>query len=346
MFYSPKNRALLCHVWEWNGEDLIIDTIKRLKPKVLIFDCTTEYNFRPCIETPEFKKITNQVIKHKIDAFLLLGSFSEKSYKFNLNYYASPFKVKFLPTYFLYFTDFNLKYRYNQNLKKNRLFYMQVNRPHEHRCKLIDQLARFDLLDSRNYSWNLTTQEYNHSGNYKFEYWKEKSKIAKDNYISEENDSFRKPERSYFTSVFDLVSETTTECIFYTEKTFKPILLGKPFIIYGAKDSNKSLQDLGFKLHDNVVDYNFDSEKNDIRRAELLGKELLRLSKFPLLELDETLRLTANYNMDRAREIIKDETYIQQVLQKSIVYNPDINLGILDYLYLDKSISNTPDQAE
>ena len=334
MIYYPENRVLLNHVWEWNSKDLILDTLKRIKPKILILDSSTEFNFQPCIETPEFEEITNQVKKHKIEAFLLLGFLSEKSYKFNFDYYVSPFKVKFFPTYFLSHANVKLKYRYNQNLKKHRLFYMQVNRPHVHRCKLIDQLSRFNLLSSTNYSWNLTTKEYEHSGKYKFEYWKEKSKIANDNYISEENDSYRKPERNYFTSVFDLVSETTTECIFYSEKTFKPILLGKPFIIYGAKDSNKSLQDLGFKLYDNVVDYNFDSEKNDIRRAELLSKELLRLSKFPLLELDETLRLTANYNIDKAKELIENETFIHQELKESIIFTPDINLGAHDYLYI------------
>ena len=333
MFYNPAKRALLIHVWEWNSKDLIIDTIQRLKPKVLILDCTTEFNFSPNIETQQFKKIVNVIKEHKIEAFLLLGSLSEKSYRFNFNNLVSPFKVKFFPTFFLHYTFPLLKYRYNQNINKHRLFYMQVNRPHKHRCILIDQLARLKLLNDTNYSWNLNTKEYEYSGEYKFKYWKEESKIAKDNYQSEGN-SYVKPEKHYFTSLFDLVSEATTQCIFYTEKTFKPILLGKPFIIYGAKGTNKGLQNLGFKLYDNVVDYTFDSEKDDIRRAELLSKELLRLSKLPLQELDTSMHSIAAFNVDKAAEIIKDGPSKNQLfINDTTVYKLDINHGILNYLY-------------
>lgn len=334
MFYKPASRTLLIHVWEWIGEDLVIDTLQKLKPKVLILDCTTEFDFNPNIITSEFKQIADQVKEQKIKAFLLLGSLSDKSYRFDFNKYLSSFTVKFFPTFFLHFAYPQLKYKYNQHKAKEGLFYMQVNRPHVHRCILIDQLARFDLLESSNYSWNLTIQEYPYSGEYKFKYWKEESKIAKDNYISEKNHSYKKPERSYFTSVFDLVSETTSECIFYTEKTFKPILLGKPFIIYGAKDSNKSLQDLGFKLYDNVVDYNFDSEKNDIRRAELLSRELVRLSKLPLQEIDKTMHSIADYNMNKAKELLGDDIPENQIhIDDDITYKLDVNLGVLNYLY-------------
>ena len=334
MFYKPASRTLLIHVWEWIDKDLIIDTLQKLKPKVLILDCTTEFDFNPNIITSEFKQIADQVKEQKIKAFLLLGSLSDKSYCFDFNRYLSPFTVKFFPTFFLHFTYPQLKYEYNQHKAKEGLFYMQVNRPHVHRCILIDQLARFDLLESGNYSWNLTTQEYPHSGEYRFNYWKEESKIAKDNYISEENHSYQKPERSYFASVFDLVSETTTECIFYSEKTYKPILLGKPFIIYGAKDSNKSLQDLGFKLYDNVVNYTFDSEKDDIRRAELLSRELVRLSKLPLQEIDKSMHSIADFNMNKAEELLGDDISKNQIhIDDDITYKPVFNLGFLDYLY-------------
>ena len=108
MFYNPANRLLVIHVWEWNSEDLIIDTIQRLTPKVFILDCTTEFNFNPNIETQQFKEIVTVIKEHKIEAFLLLGSLSENSYRFNFNNHVSPFKVKFFPTFLKLITDLSV----------------------------------------------------------------------------------------------------------------------------------------------------------------------------------------------------------------------------------------------
>ena len=56
---------------------------------------------------------------------------------------------------------------------------------------------------------------------------------------------------------FQLVSETTTNHFFLTEKTVKPLLLKQPFLVFGNVGFHKKLKDYGFKLYDEVFNYDF-----------------------------------------------------------------------------------------
>jgi hypothetical protein len=73
------------------------------------------------------------------------------------------------------------------------------------------------------------------------------------------------------------VSETvyTGRRLHLTEKTFKPIALGMPFVLTGTQRSLEYLRSYGFKTFDSVWDESYDQEPNDIRRAEKIA-ELLK----------------------------------------------------------------------
>ena len=73
------------------------------------------------------------------------------------------------------------------------------------------------------------------------------------------------------------VSETvyTGRRLHLTEKTFKPIALGMPFVLTGTQGSLEYLRSYGFKTFGSVWDESYDQEPNDIRRAEKLA-ELLK----------------------------------------------------------------------
>ena len=60
-----------------------------------------------------------------------------------------------------------------------------------------------------------------------------------------------------------------------TEKTFKPIALGMPFVITGTQGSLEYLRSYGFKTFDTVWDESYDQEHDDILRAEKIA-ELLK----------------------------------------------------------------------
>jgi hypothetical protein len=59
---------------------------------------------------------------------------------------------------------------------------------------------------------------------------------------------------------------------FLTEKTFKPIKHGQPFVIVGAPGSLQALRDLGYRTFDHAIDPSYDLETDNTRRwQKILG---------------------------------------------------------------------------
>jgi len=58
----------------------------------------------------------------------------------------------------------------------------------------------------------------------------------------------------------DLILESyvTGDSIFFTEKTWKSILHERPFLLFGSKKQNNTLNNLGFELYEELFDYSFD----------------------------------------------------------------------------------------
>jgi len=82
--------------------------------------------------------------------------------------------------------------------------------------------------------------------------------------------------------LFNLTSETLQSdwnetSLFYSEKTFKPIVQKTPVIIWGQTGQNYNLQRLGYKLYTDWFDYDFDFEPDIIKRWNKLEKELVRV---------------------------------------------------------------------
>lgn len=57
---------------------------------------------------------------------------------------------------------------------------------------------------------------------------------------------------------------------FLTEKTFKPIKHGQPFVIVGAPGSLRTLRKLGYRTFDHAIDNSYDEEKNNTLRWKKL----------------------------------------------------------------------------
>ena len=64
----------------------------------------------------------------------------------------------------------------------------------------------------------------------------------------------------YHRYLFDIVVESNTRSNFFTEKTFKPIFWGKPFVILGSNSQNTILKDLGFETWPEYFDLSSDSD--------------------------------------------------------------------------------------
>jgi len=115
------------------------------------------------------------------------------------------------------------------------------------------------------------------------------------------------PMHSCWLSLFDesaesllyLVTETvaTGRRHHLTEKTFKPIAMGMPFIIVGTQGSLRYLRSYGFRTFDHLWDESYDDEPDDARRIEKIAQVLKMLDG--LEEHRQDL-------FDSAHEIIED----------------------------------------
>jgi hypothetical protein len=95
------------------------------------------------------------------------------------------------------------------------------------------------------------------------------------------------PMHSCWLSLFDqsaesllyLVTETvaTGRRHHLTEKTFKPIALGMPFIILGTQGSLRYLRSYGFRTFGDLWDESYDDEPDDHRRIEKIAQVLKQL---------------------------------------------------------------------
>ncbi len=71
----------------------------------------------------------------------------------------------------------------------------------------------------------------------------------------------RRIPQQYYDSHFSLCIETTREQCFFTEKLYKPISIGLPFLIFGSPYQNTILKDTyGYQIFDEVWDYSFEKQ--------------------------------------------------------------------------------------
>ena len=128
--------------------------------------------------------------------------------------------------------------------------------------------------------------------------------------IITEGDIYQSMEE-YFTppQVLDSYVHIVLETVFWTpaltEKIFKPIVAGLPFVWHGHQDILPYLESLGFKRYSNI-DYSFDSDPNPLTRLELLIKEVQRLNKMDLKMLAYTNRKISKHNQQVFKSICKD----------------------------------------
>lgn len=95
-------------------------------------------------------------------------------------------------------------------------------------------------------------------------------------------DDYRKTFVSLITET--LVSEGT---LFLSEKIWKPIIVGHPFLVYGNRHTLKYLKSLGYKTFDKWFDESYDEEPDEFKRAKLIVNEIEKYKNLSTEELIE-----------------------------------------------------------
>ncbi len=232
-------------------------------------------------------------------------------------------KRHFFPLYFLYctFSDYQLLHESPPAVYYNALCHFTTyNRaPRPHRLYVLQLLKDSGLLDINFYSCfsaeNFNVHEFNAFTENHFDF---KNLTVKENHIDLKHEinrgMYARIFPSFYHSAFQAVTETLPEPIFLTEKTFLPIINKKPFITYGAKNINKCLLDFGFKLYDDIFNYDFDDIDNNVIRAQEYVKELNRVCKeYHPMEIVHKLKDVAQFNYEVAMDILKNNKFIPDI---------------------------------
>jgi hypothetical protein len=120
----------------------------------------------------------------------------------------------------------------------------------------------------------------------------------------------------YLDFLIDIVSETFTKgkTLFITEKTVRPMLLKKPFIIMGSRNFLAYLKQMGFKTFDKYWDEGYDFYEGKDRYLNILKliDSLATKSIFDLNKIYEDMQeiLDHNYNLLHNQSFIKKIEYI------------------------------------
>lgn len=261
-----------------------------------------------------------------IDFKIISGSIDDP--KYNVNYHLSGEKYfENHPTYFAHaIVDHALLNNIQPyGVKKNKIqkIFTSLNgRPHPWRCEFVDNMYAHGLFDHGYISWHELDHE-NDVYEYTWKYWSPKKMNFDINW--KQTDGMKDlylPPNEFKTSAISLISESNTECLFYTEKTFVPIFHQRPFVIYGAPYANRYLEKMGFKIFNEIIDYSFDEIQDDTERCQAYFKEVAKLKEVSYNDIVDSTALKVQHNFNRMLEIVENKEYIGKTWDAITKNNP------------------------
>lgn len=281
IFYSPEEYGVLWHDRSTNQSLKNIVTMlskynnNRLKIVLGTNPTFMNHNYTvPALCTNNIVEVEAQNVDDFVDKSVIpeLGSIAEIFWW--PTYWLSAAFGKFLE---LSPVDFELFFEHSQKQHQlQKLFAHLSGRPHWHRCYTMDLLAKHKLINRNHVSWLRTTLES--ETQYEFDHWQEKPlSPSGDNphFINQ----FTTPDDGYHNTLFDIVGESDPDHIFWTEKTVRPLVSLKPFVILGGRYTNAKLQEHGFQLYDELFDYEFDCLPTYKQRAHSLVSQIAYIQK-------------------------------------------------------------------
>lgn len=97
------------------------------------------------------------------------------------------------------------------------------------------------------------------------------------------------PTQDYSSTFINIVGETlySSNTLFLSEKTWKPMIVGSPFIIVGSPGVLSWLKSQGFKTFNKWIDESYDNELNHAKRFNKIVNIIKEFSNKPIKELVE-----------------------------------------------------------
>lgn len=205
------------------------------------------------------------------------------------------------------------------------LFTCYNNKPHVHRDYIVDQFAKHWLFRDGVVTWHGDIPNGRYSR--KFEHYKG-DPILRDESgfkLHETNSPNDVPQR-YLTGFIDIVTETNFEDneFFMSEKTSRPLMTQKPFLVLGPRGYHKWLETKGIQKYDELFDYGFDDEPDMEARANGIIENLLRLRhRYCNYETDERQTVTYRTLLNKLKPKLKSNlnAYINYTVTGKFITN-------------------------
>lgn len=311
----------------------IIDT----NINVIYWEAVLEYEVSIGDDYSKFLELNNKLKKH--NKILYISISAENQYYYRYTYNLSNIVYLFLPTFFFNFVGLHLREPLEMAMERvksqsiDSLFLSLNNKSHYHRSLMMDYLSKYNLIEYGNYTWNCES-------NFEYKYWNEKI-CRVDTYSGESEESEFFNLVTHGNPFIQLVTESATDVFFMSEKTTKPILLKQPFILLGSQNQNLNLKKYGFKLYDEIFDYNFDSKYSLELRVDGICKNLYNIKDKNYNELYDKISDKIKYNYNLAKTLMLENRFIDnRYYELYKKYKKEFDYSIKTHQIFDSVLNN------
>lgn len=304
LYYSQLDEPTL--------EKITKDVIEKRPARIVLF-CETEWDSREL--TIELAELLNSYNVHLVVTFC---SYPDSYYQHKTKYFKS-IELQHWPTYWVNWTLMcSSQLDFNQSYEHFKYPYICLNnKNHAHRCAIVDELARNNLLDKGIVTWHRFPNTAMSSAHiYKFKYFNDELRLLGDEFVTK-LDSFLIPPE-YHQSFLHVIGEATTSVTCISEKTWLPILYKKPWVIMSNQYFHQKLVDLGFQLYDEIIDYSFDNDPDMQSRAYSISENVKRICQQNPNDLYKLIKSKADYNYENFMRILHDKKYVPEVIQERV----------------------------
>jgi hypothetical protein len=322
------------NIWKHDIYKIILNDIEKTNPNKINIFAVEEHEINMFWSDPLISKLFRKIFKdNNIEVNFVFGSYDLEYYNDIYHFPNDNINTYLWPEYHLYrsFADLRDRWKVNQHelsLKFTIPFISMNNRAHTHRKILMDNLEKYNLISKGAISW--------HNDNdilYDWKYWKNNHRlILSDNYQNNFNNFLIPGE--WDTSFMNLVSESTDKRIFFTEKTWIPLLLQKPFLVQGAPNFYKSFQELGFLIYDEIFDYSFDDILDITERTDAIVQNVKNIIGKDYEQLYNISKSKLKYNFNHAINLISSDDNIIPIIKNSEFAMKEYNLEYIKSIAL------------
>ena len=198
---------------------------------------------------------------------------------------------------------------YNPKDDKN-LFLSYTRRPHPHRQHFTNEIFKKGIINRGLVSMPVLPPSSPIEEGFRNMLPLVLDNPINDNKVCLENSSFKHHEETFISTVLE--SSTLRGIVFLSEKIFKPLQLGHPFMVLGNQYTLKYLKTLGYKTFDKWVDESYDEMDWWEDRSKHIANELERFSKMgvdQLIEIRKEMEEVLEFNKNIYRENINDKGF-------------------------------------